>query len=115
MDASLRDVTRTLGRWLDDGRSSVLATVVESDGSAPRGVGARLAIAGPEEWVGALSGGCTETAVIEEASRLLASGDSDPDHGTFVAYAKETMTDVGPVCGSTLGVIVELVDDVLVG
>lgn len=115
MDASLRDVTRTLGRWLDDGRSAVLATVVESDGSAPRGVGARLAIAGPEEWVGALSGGCTETAVIEEASRLLASGDSDPDHGTFVAYAKETMTDVGPVCGSTLGVIVELVDDVLVG
>ncbi len=115
MDASLRDVTRVLGEWLDAGRAAVLATVVETDGSAPRGVGARLAIAGPEEWVGALSGGCTEAAVIAEAERLLESGDAVPDSATFVAYAKETMVDVGPVCGSTLGVVVELVDDVLVG
>ena len=52
MDSSLVDVTRTLGRWLDEGRSAVLATVATTDGSAPRGLGARLAIAGPEEWVG---------------------------------------------------------------
>lgn len=113
MDASLRDVTRTLGEWLDAGRPAVLATVATTDGSAPRGLGARLAIAGPEEWVGALSGGCTEAAVLAEAEQLLAGG--DPDHAVLVAYAKETMVDVGPVCGATLGVLVELVDDVLVG
>lgn len=113
MDAGLRDVTRTLAEWLDAGRPAVLATVVESDGSAPRGLGARLAIATADEWVGALSGGCTEAAVIAEAERLLAEG--DPDHATLVAYAKETMADVGPVCGSTLGVLVEVVDDVLAG
>lgn len=113
MDASLRDVTQALGRWLDEGRAAVLATVATSDGSAPRGLGARLAIAGPDEWIGALSGGCTEAAVIEQAGRLLADG--DPDHAVLVSYAKETMVDVGPVCGSTLGVIVEVVDDVLVG
>lgn len=113
MDASLRDVTGALGRWLDDGRPAVLATVASSDGSAPRGLGARLAIAGPQEWVGALSGGCTEAAVLAEAERLLVGG--DPDHAVLVSYAKETLGDVGPVCGATLGVIVELVDDVLVG
>lgn len=113
MDASLRDVTRTLGEWLDSARPAVLATVVATDGSAPRGLGARLAIAGPEEFVGALSGGCTEAAVIAEAERLLDSG--DPDHAVLVSYVKETMADVGPVCGSTLGVLVEVVDDVLVG
>lgn len=113
MDASLRDVTQTLGAWLDAGRPAVLATVVTTDGSAPRGLGARLAIAGPEEWIGALSGGCTEAAVIAEAEQLLATG--DPDHAVLVAYAKETLADVGPVCGATLGVLVELVDDVLVG
>jgi len=91
----------------------VLATVATSDGSAPRGLGARLAIAGPQEWVGALSGGCTEAAVIAEAERLLAEG--DPDAAVLVSYAKETMSDVGPVCGATLGVLVERVDDVLVG
>lgn len=113
MDASLRDVTRTLGEWLDAGRPAVLATVAATDGSAPRGLGARLAIAGPEEWVGALSGGCTEAAVIAEAERLLDGG--DPDHAVLVSYVKETMADVGPVCGSTLGVLVEVVDDILVG
>lgn len=113
MDASLRDVTRTLGEWLDAGRPAVLATVASSDGSAPRGLGARLAIAGPEEWVGALSGGCTEAAVITEAERLL--DDGDPDHAVLVSYVKETLADVGPVCGATLGVLVEVVDDVLVG
>jgi xanthine dehydrogenase accessory factor len=113
MDASLRDVTQALGRWLDEGRPAVLATVATSDGSAPRGLGARLAIAGPDEWIGALSGGCTEAAVIEQAGRLLTEG--DPDHAVLVSYVKETMADVGPVCGSTLGVLVEVVDDVLVG
>lgn len=113
MDASLRDVTQALGRWLDEGRSAVLATVAASDGSAPRGLGARLSIAGPDEWIGALSGGCTEAAVIEQAAQLLEAG--DPDHAVLVSYVKETMADVGPVCGSTLGVIVEVVDDVLVG
>ncbi|MCW2921441.1 MAG: xanthine dehydrogenase accessory factor CoxI [Thermoleophilia bacterium] len=113
MDASLRDVTRTLGEWLDAGRPAVLATVAAADGSAPRGLGARLAIAGPQEWVGALSGGCTEAAVIAEAERLLAEG--DPDQAVLVSYVKETMADVGPICGSTLGVLVEVVDDVLVG
>jgi xanthine dehydrogenase accessory factor len=113
VDASLADVTRTLGTWLDAGRSAVLATVVSSDGSAPRGLGARLAIAGPEEWIGALSGGCTEAAVLAEAALLLADG--DPDHAVLVSYVKETLADVGPVCGATLGVIVEVVDDVLVG
>src|SRR5688572_13903676 len=113
MDASLRDVTRILGEWLDAARPCVLATVVTTDGSAPRGLGARLAIAGPQEWVGALSGGCTEAAVIAEAERLL--GEGDPDHAVFVTYQKETLADVGPVCGATLGVIVEVVDDILVG
>jgi xanthine dehydrogenase accessory factor len=113
MDASLRDVTRALGEWLDAGRAAVLATVVTTDGSAPRGLGARLAIAGPQEWIGALSGGCTEAAVMAEAERLLAGG--EPDHAVIVAYEKATMLDVGPVCGATLGVLVEVVDDVLVG
>jgi xanthine dehydrogenase accessory factor len=113
MDASLRDVARALGEWLDTGRTAVLATVVTSDGSAPRGLGARLAIGGPHEWIGALSGGCTEAAVLAEAERLFASG--DPDDAVLVAYTKQTMADVGPICGSTLGVLVELVDDVLVG
>ncbi len=113
MDASLRDVTKALGEWLDAGRPCALATVAATDGRAPHGLGARLAIADPEEWIGALSGGCTEAAVITAAERLLADG--DPDHAVLVAHVQETMADIGPGRGSTLGVIVEVVDDVLVG
>lgn len=112
MDANRIDVARTLRAWLDAGRPAVLATVVSSSGSAPRGLGAQLAVAGPQEWVGALSGGCTETAVIEEAGRLLRDGDECS--AAYVAYVKETLADIGPVCGATLGVSVERVDEALV-
>lgn len=112
MDANRRDVARTLADWIDEGRPAVLATVVSSSGSAPRGLGAQLAIADGRTWIGALSGGCTEAAVIAEAERLL-TGD-DARAGAYIAYAKETMADVGPVCGSTLGVLVERVDAQLV-
>lgn len=113
MDANLRDVTKALAQWLDAGRNVALASVVSTDSSAPRGLGARIAIAGPDEWVGALSGGCTEAAVINQAERLIASG--EPDCAALVAYAKETFADVGPVCEATLGVLVEVVDHELVG
>lgn len=111
MDATRRDVAAALRGWLDAGRAAVLATVVSTSDSAPRGLGAQLAVVASDEWVGALSGGCTEGAVIAEAERLLAQGSARD--GALVAYAKETLGDVGPVCGATLGVVVERVDEQL--
>ncbi|WP_170432921.1 XdhC family protein [Ruegeria arenilitoris] len=96
--------------WFREGRGAVLATVVETWGSAPRRVGAQLVISGDGRIEGSVSGGCVEGAVIVEAleaieegeARLLEFGVSDED-----AFA------VGLACGGTIRVLVEPVGAVL--
>jgi xanthine dehydrogenase accessory factor len=96
--------------WHDAGRGAVLATVVQTWGSAPRRVGAQLVIAGDGEMQGSVSGGCVEGAVVLEAQDALAKGEqrlleygvSDGD-----AFA------VGLACGGTIRILVEPVGPVL--
>ncbi|WP_299776631.1 XdhC family protein [uncultured Roseobacter sp.] len=96
--------------WHEAGRGAVLATVVETWGSAPRRVGAQLVIAGDGEMQGSVSGGCVEGAVVLEATealekgeqRLLEYGVSDGD-----AFA------VGLACGGTIRILVEPIGTVL--
>ncbi|MEM7508088.1 MAG: XdhC/CoxI family protein [Pseudomonadota bacterium] len=90
--------------WHRSGRRAALATVIETWGSAPRPVGAQLAIAGDGEMMGSVSGGCVEGAVVVEAleafddqsCRILEYGVADDD-----AFA------VGLACGGTIRILVE--------
>lgn len=96
--------------WAKEGRGVVIATVVETWGSAPRRVGAQLVIADDGEMQGSVSGGCVEGAVVLEAidaldkkeARVLEYGVSDGD-----AFA------VGLACGGTIRILVEPVGDVM--
>jgi len=90
--------------WHRAGKGAVLATVVQTWGSAPRPVGAQLAVSGEAEIMGSVSGGCVEGAVVAEAlealedgrCRILEFGVSDDD-----AFA------VGLACGGTIRILVE--------
>ena len=90
--------------WHRDGRAVAVACVIETWGSAPRGVGSLLIIDGEGRMEGSVSGGCVEGAVIMEAldaipkgaARLLDYGVSDDE-----AFA------VGLACGGRIRVLVE--------
>ncbi len=90
--------------WAVAEKPAVLATVIETWGSAPRPVGSQLAINCDAEMSGSVSGGCVEGAVVAEAlealedgaCRLLEFGVSDEE-----AFA------VGLACGGTIRVMVE--------
>lgn len=90
--------------WIRQGKRAVLATVVETWGSAPRRVGAQMVVSSDGEMEGSVSGGCVEGAVVVEAlegledgeTKLLEYGVSDGD-----AFA------VGLACGGTIRVLVE--------
>jgi xanthine dehydrogenase accessory factor len=60
--------------WHRAGRGAVLATVVETWGSAPRPVGSQLVVAGDGEMAGSVSGGCVEGAVVVEAMEAVGTG-----------------------------------------
>ena len=96
--------------WHLSGRGAVLATVVDTWGSAPRRVGGQLVVSGKGEMQGSVSGGCVEAAVVHEAietletgkSKLLEYGVSDGD-----AFA------VGLACGGKIRVFLEPIGSIL--
>ena len=53
----MRDVLQTLERWAADGTPVAIATVVDTERSAPRMPGAVLAVSDEGEVVGSVTGG----------------------------------------------------------
>ena len=90
--------------WHREGKGAALATVIETWGSAPRPVGSHLAIDSDGNFMGSVSGGCVEGAVITEATEVIASG--TPRILEF-GVADETAWRVGLSCGGRIRVHVE--------
>src|SRR5579885_3133660 len=91
---------------LKAGRGVALATVVETWGSAPRPVGSNLVIDEEGNFLGSVSGGCVEGAVVAEAIDVIEDG--KPRMLEF-GVADETAWKVGLSCGGTIRVYVEKV------
>src|SRR5437764_873130 len=63
----MKEFLPEVDQWRANGDKVALATVVKVEGSAPRPVGATLAVSSAGDLAGSVSGGCVETAVFEEA------------------------------------------------
>ncbi|HEY1940653.1 MAG TPA: XdhC family protein [Roseiarcus sp.] len=101
------DILAAAESWRRAGRGVAIATVVETWGSAPRPVGSHLAIDGEGNFLGSVSGGCVEGAVVTEALDVIADG--APKTLEF-GVADETAWKVGLSCGGRIKVYVERVD-----
>ena len=71
MLSSDNDILKAAEDWRKKGRSVALATVVETWGSAPRPVGSNLVIDEEGNFLGSVSGGCVEGAVVTEALDVI--------------------------------------------
>ena len=65
------NIPETALAWHRAGEAAVLATVIQTWGSAPRRVGSQMGINGAGDLVGSVSGGCVEGAVVIEAQEAL--------------------------------------------
>jgi xanthine/CO dehydrogenase XdhC/CoxF family maturation factor len=101
------DILKAAEDWRRDGRDVALATVVETWGSAPRPVGSNLVIDQDGNFLGSVSGGCVEGAVVTEAIDVIETG--KPRILEF-GVADETAWKVGLSCGGTIRVYVEKVE-----
>ena len=100
----LNSITATALDYIAQGQKAAIASVVSTWGSAPRPVGAQLAICGDGTFQGSVSGGCVEGAVVAEALQALETGiPRILEYGV----SDEEVFAVGLACGGEIKVLVE--------
>ena len=107
MAVSDHSILEQAAQWLEQGRRLTIATVVETWGSAPQPVGSQLVIDSDGNFIGSVSGGCVEGAVVSEAQDIIGSGKSKL---LQFGVADETAGEAGLACGGKIGVYVEPVN-----
>jgi xanthine/CO dehydrogenase XdhC/CoxF family maturation factor len=104
----MREILDDVKSWRSDDEEIALATVVKASGSAPRQVGAKLAVTRSGRMSGSVSGGCVEGAVFEEAMKVLDTGKPALVH---YGISDELAWDVGLSCGGQIDVFIEPFED----
>ncbi len=84
-----------------------LATVTRTWSSAPRPVGASMAVSISGEVIGSVSGGCVEGAIYEAALEVLKTG--NPCSVTY-GVSDDNAFAVGLTCGGTIELFIQVVD-----
>ena len=99
----MKEILEDVERWREAGEKVVVATVVATRRSAPRPVGASLAVSESGKMCGSVSGGCVESDVYEHAREVMESGQPQ-----LLSYgiADEEAWEVGLPCGGEIDVMV---------
>ena len=105
MDSVDIEVLRAAEQWRKDGRKVALGTIVKTWGSAPRPIGAMVAVRDDGQVVGSVSGGCVEDDLIDKVKAKLANW-SKPELFTY-GVTNEEATRWGLPCGGTLQLVME--------
>jgi xanthine/CO dehydrogenase XdhC/CoxF family maturation factor len=103
----MKEILSDVERWRAGGQKVAVATVVATRRSAPRPVGAKLAVSESGELAGSVSGGCVESDVFENAQEVLRTG-----LPKLLSYgiSDDEAWSVGLPCGGEIDVFVEVLD-----
>ena len=81
-----------------------LVTLVLIDGASPRSLGAQMAVDEDGDWVGYLSGGCVERAIVTEATDAIRQG-----RNRRIRYGKGSpYVDIQLPCGSAIELLFDV-------
>ncbi|RME84483.1 MAG: XdhC family protein [Caldilineae bacterium] len=95
---------QALKQYLQAGESVAVATVIDTRGSVPREVGAKMIIHPLGAHVGTIGGGCGEAEVIRAAMDVLQTGTPAK---VRVDLTEEISMDSHGVCGGIMTVFVQ--------
>lgn len=91
--------------WQQAGHAAAIATVISTWGSAPRRVGAHLAVRADGLFAGSVSGGCVEADVILAAQDMIAAGTG---HAVLeFGVADDVAWRAGLACGGRIVILVQ--------
>ena len=102
-----REIFEKLAELKNQGINAVLATIVETAGSTPRGAGAKMIICADGTLYGSVGGGCGESEVKSAALRCLLT--TRTPELVEVSLLDDLGTRGGDVCGGRMLMFVELV------
>jgi xanthine dehydrogenase accessory factor len=108
----MREILSDLDNWFSNKEPVALATVVQTWGSSPRGLGAKMALTPDGKISGSVSGGCVEGAVYEAGVEVIRSGRPQLLH---FGVADETAWSVGLACGGQVDVFVQPLEETFYG
>ncbi len=99
-----RDLLKIGSAWLDDSQPFASATVISTWGSAPREVGAFMLVDDNGQFLGSVSGGCVENAVVERALTSMRTGEV-----CLVEFgvSDDDVLSIGLACGGQIQVLIE--------
>jgi xanthine dehydrogenase accessory factor len=104
----MKELLDDIDRWRATGARVAVARVIDIEGSGPREPGAAMAVNEHGEVAGSVSGGCVESAVVQEALAILA-GEASPRIVTF-GYSDDEAFAVGLTCGGIIRLFIEPLD-----
>jgi xanthine dehydrogenase accessory factor len=103
----VKEIVSEVKRWRARGERVAIATVVATRKSAPRPVGAKLAISETGAMCGSVSGGCVENDVAVQGLEVIDGG--APRLLTY-GITEDQALGVGLPCGGEIDVFVELLE-----
>ncbi len=95
------DLYEQIARLDSEGRSFVLATVIESAGSTPQKPGAKMVVLPDATVIGTIGGGAIELQIMEAAKALFGAQESTRILETHLTH------DLGMCCGGRMKVFLE--------
>ena len=101
----MREIIEQAEAWSKAGEHVAVATVIETWGSAPRTIGAKMALTPSHHIAGSVSGGCVEGAVFEAGVETLETNKPQLLH--FGVADETAFESVGLACGGTIEIFVE--------
>ena len=103
----MKEILADIERWIARDEEVAVATVIQTWGSSPRRVGAKMAVSAGGQIAGSVSGGCVESAVIETAYDVIKTGQPQRLH---FGVSDENAWEVGLACGGSIEVFVQRLD-----
>lgn len=102
-NADDNDIIDQLIQWQTQSKRTALLTLIYIDGNAPYPVGSQMAVCEDGTFVGYLSGGCAERALIEHAKTAIKQNQSSVErYGRNSPYF-----DIQLPCGSGIDVLIQ--------
>ena len=92
-------------KWIKNNKKVSLATVIQTWGSSPLGIGSRMIVSEDGNFLGSVSGGCVEAKVIEECISLMKTKKICKKIDFKVS--NENACEIGLACGGDISIYIE--------